>query len=175
MVGKATQERQDRGTTNSVPTQRGTRERQQSSDSGDDRRLGLESTAQVLPVRSGEAAWSPAELEAVAGDLRAEAERLRSEISTADTTFSTLLWAPGDGAGDDQADAGSRTFEREHEMSLNANARDLLEQVERAFSRIADGTYGICEKCSNPIGKARLQAYPRATLCVACKQLEERR
>jgi DnaK suppressor protein len=36
------------------------------------------------------------------------------------------------------------------------------------------GTYGICEVCGKPIGKYRLQAFPRATLCMACKQAEER-
>lgn len=172
MVGKTTQ---DGSATSSVPAQRGAGKRRPGSGDAEEQRRQLELKVQLLPVRSGEAAWSTAELEAVAQDLLAEADRLRSEISTADTKFSTLLWAPGDGAGDDQADAGSRTFEREHEMSLNANARDLLEQVERAFSRISDGTYGTCEKCANAIGKARLQAYPRATLCVACKQREERR
>ena len=81
----------------------------------------------------------------------------------------------GEGAGDDQADAGTKTFEREHEMSLAANSRDLLSQVERALQRLDDHTYGICESCGNPIGKGRLQAFPRATLCVSCKQREERR
>jgi DnaK suppressor protein len=60
-------------------------------------------------------------------------------------------------------------------MSLANNSRDMLLQAERALSRIADGSYGVCESCGNPIGKARLQAFPRATLCVTCKQREERR
>ena len=51
----------------------------------------------------------------------------------------------------------------------------LLAQNERALARIEAGTYGVCESCGEPIGKARLQAFPRATLCVACKQREERR
>ncbi|TAL16310.1 MAG: DNA-binding protein, partial [Frankiales bacterium] len=51
----------------------------------------------------------------------------------------------------------------------------LLLQVERALARLDEGTYGRCENCGNPIPKARLQAFPRATLCVACKQREERR
>ena len=78
-------------------------------------------------------------------------------------------------AGDDQADAGAKTFEREHELALTHNARELLAQNERALARIVDGTYGVCESCGEAIGKARLQAFPRATLCVACKQREERR
>ncbi len=79
-----------------------------------------------------------------------------------------------EGSGD-EADAGSKTFEREHEMSLANNSRDLLAQVERALGRLDAGTYGRCENCGNAIPKPRLQAFPRATLCVSCKQREERR
>ena len=49
---------------------------------------------------------------------------------------------------------------------------DLLQLY---LARIADGTYGICESCGNPIGKGRAMAFPRATLCLTCKQREERR
>ena len=59
-------------------------------------------------------------------------------------------------------------------MSLANNARDMLEQVEHALARIDDGTYGVCESCGKAIGKYRLQAFPRATLCRACKEAEER-
>ena len=78
-------------------------------------------------------------------------------------------------AGDDEADAGTKTFERELEFALSQNAQDLLDQSERALARIDAGTYGVCESCGQPIGKARLQAFPRATLCVTCKQRQERR
>src|SRR5580700_4893188 len=74
-----------------------------------------------------------------------------------------------------QADVGAKTFEREHELALTHNARELLAQNERAIARIDAGTYGTCESCGEAIGKARLQAFPRATLCVTCKQREERR
>ena len=66
-------------------------------------------------------------------------------------------------------------LEREQELTLVNNTRDLLAQNARAIARIEEGTYGACESCSEPIGKARLQAFPRATLCVTCKQREERR
>ena len=81
----------------------------------------------------------------------------------------------GDGAGNDQADVGSTTFERDHEMSLANNAREMLAQTEHALARIDDGTYGVCESCGQPIGKMRVMAFPRATLCLSCKQREERR
>ena len=48
-------------------------------------------------------------------------------------------------------------------------------QFERALERLDAGTYGLCEICGKPIGKARMQAFPRATLCVECKQKQERR
>jgi RNA polymerase-binding transcription factor DksA len=86
-----------------------------------------------------------------------------------------LIQESGEGAGDDQADAGTKTFEREHEMSLVINARDMVLQTERALERIDNKTYGNCEECGAPIGKARLQVFPRATLCMLCKQKEERR
>jgi RNA polymerase-binding transcription factor DksA len=54
-------------------------------------------------------------------------------------------------------------------------AQDLLDQGERALGRIDAGTYGVCESCGQPMGKARLLAFPRATLCVACQQHQERR
>jgi DnaK suppressor protein len=58
---------------------------------------------------------------------------------------------------------------------IDALEADLVAQNERAIARIDAGTYGVCESCHKPIGKERLQAFPRATLCVACKQKEERR
>ena len=58
---------------------------------------------------------------------------------------------------------------------LLSNERDKLAQIDRALARIDDGTYGVCESCGNPIGKMRLMAFPRATLCLTCKQREERR
>jgi RNA polymerase-binding protein DksA len=80
-----------------------------------------------------------------------------------------------DSAGDDQADTGTKTFEREQEISLANGIRDRVTQVERALERLDDGHYGYCERCGNPIPAGRLAAFPSATLCVACKQLEERR
>ena len=89
-----------------------------------------------------------------------------------------LLVRPGEEpwtAGDDEADAGAKAFEREHDLALTQNAQDLLDQGERALHGIDAGTYGVCESCGEPIGKARLLAFPRATLCVECKQRQERR
>lgn len=129
----------------------------------------------TFPVRDGEDPWNPAEVEGLTTNLRAEVARLTAELEAADADLTELLRNSGDGAGDDQADSGSSALEREQELTLVNNTRSLLAQSERALERIAAGSYGVCESCGNAIGKARLLAFPRALLCVECKQREERR
>ena len=131
--------------------------------------------AAELPVRSGEKPWTGPELAEVRKELEAEAAGLRDDISTAESEIAARLGDAVGDAGDDSADAGAKTFQREHELALTQNARELLTQIERALARIEDGSYGVCESCGEAIGKARLQAFPRAVLCVSCKQREERR
>lgn len=128
-----------------------------------------------LAVRPGEEPWTPEEVETARGELGAEVERLRTEITSSEAAITGLLRDSGDGAGDDQADTGTKNITREHEMALTANAREMLVQTEHALERLDAGTYGLCESCGRPIGKARMQAFPRATLCVECKQQQERR
>lgn len=131
--------------------------------------------AAALKVRSDEGSWTVAELAVVRAMLEEAVARIRAEIEEADLQLADLVRDSGDGAGDDQADSGSKAFEREHGMNLANNARDLLLQDERALERIADGTYGTCESCGEGIGKRRLLAFPRATMCLPCKQRQERR
>jgi DnaK suppressor protein len=128
-----------------------------------------------VTASEGEAPWSAAELKAVRSEISADLERLRRELAEVEAEMDELISDSGEGAGDDQADSGTKTFEREHEMSLVINARDMVLQTERALDRIDSKTYGNCEECGSPIGKARLQVFPRATLCMICKQKEERR
>jgi DnaK suppressor protein len=133
------------------------------------------SGAAALPVRRGEKPWTQAEVAELRDQLAAEAAALRADIDRAETDIASRLGDAVGDAGEDQADVGAKTFEREHELALTHNARELLAQNERAIARIEAGTYGSCESCGEAIGKARLQAFPRATLCVTCKQREERR
>ena len=128
-----------------------------------------------LVVTDGENPWTAAELKAVRAELSKDLVRLRAELADAESEMEDLISSAGVGAGDDQADAGTKTFEREHEMSLVYNARDMVLQTERALERIDNKIYGRCEECGNSVGKARLQVFPRATLCMVCKQKEERR
>ena len=131
--------------------------------------------AAVLPVRPGEEPWTGSELTEVRQMLEQEAAGLRADIAKAESQVAERLDNGLRDAGDDEADVGVKTFEREHEFAMTSNARDLLEQTEKALARIDAGSYGVCESCGQPIGKARLMAFPRAVLCVTCKQREERR
>ncbi|KJY17751.1 MULTISPECIES: TraR/DksA family transcriptional regulator [Streptomyces] len=128
-----------------------------------------------LAVRPGEDPWTPQEVEEARAELVSEVLRLRAELDASEVAISGLMRDSGDGAGDDQADTGTKNITRESELALAANASSMLEQTERALERLEAGTYGLCENCGKPIGKARMQAFPRATLCVDCKQKQERR
>ena len=131
--------------------------------------------ASDLAVGGAEEPWGDAELAEVRSELEADVARVRAELDELATDFEGLLRNPGDGAGDDQADVGNANFEREHEISLARKSAEVLRQSERALGRMDDGTYGVCESCGGPIGKLRLQAFPRATLCMTCKKKQERR
>ena len=132
-------------------------------------------SAAPLAVRKGETPWTAAEVVEVREMLVRDAARLQAEIAATEIEIGQLLRAGGEGAGNDQADVGSNTFERDHEMTMAKNARESLTLVRAAIARIDAGSYGVCESCEQPIGKLRLQAFPRVTLCMACKQRQERR
>lgn len=139
------------------------------------KRAARKPTGPKLAVRDGESAWTAEEIAGVQETLHLDVDRLEAEILTAETDIASLLRQGGEGAGNDQADVGSNTFERDHEVTMARNARANLELVTAALGRIQNGTYGVCESCGEPIGKMRLQAFPRATLCLQCKQRQERR
>ncbi|HLZ38315.1 MAG TPA: TraR/DksA C4-type zinc finger protein [Mycobacteriales bacterium] len=119
--------------------------------------------------------WTADELAAVRATLEAQAAQYRQEIEQAESVRADVQRESADGAGDDTADTGTKTFEREQEISLANNRLDLLNQVRHALDRLDRGTYGRCESCDRPIAKPRVQAFPSATLCRECKQREERR
>ena len=132
-------------------------------------------SAAALPVRAGEKPWTETELKKVRQQLQEDIAGLIADITEAESAIAERLGDAVGDAGDDPADAGAKTYQRETELALTQNARELLALSERALARMDDGTFGVCESCGQPIGKARLQAFPRATLCVTCKQREERR
>lgn len=75
---------------------------------------------------------------------------------------------------EEYAASGTTTFERERDLSLSENVKDILKRVNEALERIDEGTFGTCEICNLPIPEERLQALPYANLCISCKQKEEK-
>ena len=115
-------------------------------------------------------------------ELRTRLEAERGELADQLTTIEDQAFAAtqsdmsGDvGVDDESADAGTATFEREKELSIEQNVRDLIQKIDRALKRIDDGTYGICEVCGKPIEKARIKALPYVDLCIKDAQARSRR
>jgi len=73
------------------------------------------------------------------------------------------------------ADIGSDNYEQEFTLSLMQSDETTLDSIESAIEKIEDGVYGICEECSGPISKTRLNAIPHTPLCIKCAQKLERR
>ena len=128
--------------------------------------------------RKGNAAGlTPSELEAIRKELYEHRDLYRKEL--AELEAGTFNQSQSDLSGEvsfdeESADAGTFTFERERDLSLGNNIRDLLEKVVAALKRMDAGTYGECERCGRPIDKARLKALPYSVLCIDCKKAEER-
>jgi DnaK suppressor protein len=119
----------------------------------------------------------PAELAAIRKELEDQRALYKREL--AELEAGTFNQSQSDLSGEvsfdeESADAGTFTFERERDLSLGNNIRDLLEKVHAALKRVDAGTYGACERCGRAIDKARLRALPYSVLCIDCKKLEER-
>jgi DnaK suppressor protein len=93
-----------------------------------------------------------------AEELRAQAEALALEHEPGDVQFD-----------EEGGEGGTANVDRELDLHLSAQAQAAIEEIDAALDKIADGTYGICESCGNPVPKARLEALPHARLCVSCK------
>jgi RNA polymerase-binding protein DksA len=122
--------------------------------------------------------FTKTELKGFRQELEKEREQLRRQFSEIEE--SSLGTSQSELSGEiasfdeEYADAGTDTFERERDLSLFNNIRDLIEKIDRALERIDAGSYGLCERCGRPIEKARIRALPYATLCIKDKQAQER-
>jgi RNA polymerase-binding transcription factor DksA len=115
-------------------------------------------------------------------DLRSRLLEERQELDTQLTTIEDGSFAQsqsdlsGDvGLDDESADAGTATFEREKDLSIEQNVRDLMAKIDRALKRMDEGTYGLCDRCGKPIEKARVKALPYVDLCIKDAQAQSRR
>ncbi|MDQ3646695.1 MAG: TraR/DksA C4-type zinc finger protein, partial [Actinomycetota bacterium] len=123
------------------------------------------------------AKFDKAALAAIRQRLSGELDELQSRITELEEAAfqGTQSDMTGEvGLDEDFADAGTATFERERDLSIRNNIRDLIDQISRAIARIDGGSYGSCERCGQPIDAARLKALPHALLCMDCKRREER-
>lgn len=91
--------------------------------------------------------------------FREEAEQLAAEMGPGDSQFDEETGGEGD----------AMSIERERDLAMSAQARAAIDEIDRALAKMASGTYGICERCHQPIPKPRLKALPYASLCVQCK------
>jgi RNA polymerase-binding transcription factor DksA len=69
------------------------------------------------------------------------------------------------------ADSSQVTAERGEAERLAADLQESLDDVDKALERLAEGSYGICERCGKPISEARLEAMPTARRCLDCAKL----
>src|SRR3989441_12701751 len=74
----------------------------------------------------------------------------------------------------DEMDLASSEYLQSFEFRLRGREKSLLSKLDLAIKKIEDGTFGICEICEEPIGKKRLEARPETTLCIKCKEDQER-
>lgn len=105
--------------------------------------------------------------------LESDFRQVQEELQTAQTELSGLLRETGGTEATDEADVGTRLSSLEQEACSGRNAEALLQQTALALARIETGDYGSCQTCGNPIGLARLEAFPRATMCLPCRRRAE--
>ncbi len=117
-------------------------------------------------IGDAEQAQLRAELEQQRDHLRKEIEDHGGDPDSDDAAFDV---EPG------FADSAHSTAERARLLSVLKALRANHRLVDRALTKMELGTYGICERCGQPIGAERLEALPWAILCFDCKQKGEGR
>jgi DnaK suppressor protein len=116
------------------------------------------------------------ELDKVRQELLAQRARLEREVQGFEEEFSVSLDETVEDTAYDQhpADSATAYVDREIDLSLEGNARSIVDQIDRALQKIDQGTYGICDNCGKIIGEGRLEVEPYAALCIDCRRLLER-
>jgi RNA polymerase-binding transcription factor DksA len=75
---------------------------------------------------------------------------------------------------EDIDDVASELVERDKTQALIVSLENKLENINHAIKQAEAGSYGICERCGNPIEPERLEIFPETTLCISCKRATER-
>ncbi len=110
------------------------------------------------------------EAEGVREVLVAERELARERVTALEREFAGLAEAASAAGTDDEHDPEGATlaFERQHAAALLAAAREQVAALDAALRRLAEGRYGVCDRCGRPIGAERLAARPAALTCIRC-------
>ncbi len=74
----------------------------------------------------------------------------------------------------DPNDRATLESDRNFVLRIRDRERKLITKIDKALDRIADGSFGICEECGEEISEGRLKARPVTTLCIKCKQEQEK-
>ncbi len=127
---------------------------------------------------AGKSVYTKKELDDLRQRLVEERTELEIQLTTIEET--SLATSQSDMSGEvsfdeENADAGTFTFERERDLSIENNVRDLMSKIDRALSRMDEGAFGLCSRCGKPIEKARLKALPYVDLCIKDAQAQARR
>ncbi|MEW6435499.1 MAG: TraR/DksA C4-type zinc finger protein [Myxococcota bacterium] len=75
----------------------------------------------------------------------------------------------------DEIDQASSEYAQSMTFRLRDREKFLLKKIEKALARIEDGSFGTCERCEEPINLKRLEARPVTTLCIRCKEEQEKK
>ncbi|GGT22244.1 hypothetical protein GCM10010286_54680 [Streptomyces toxytricini] len=120
--------------------------------------------------RHGPDADTPSAATAVRARLAADRADTLAEAAALSREYDGIVAANALVAVDDEHDpeGGSTAFERAHVAALLARTREHLQELDRALDRLAEGSYGRCEDCGNPIPPERLEIRPAAATCVDC-------
>jgi DnaK suppressor protein len=113
-------------------------------------------------------AWTPDELAAVRELLESSVTRIKAELVVLGADTSGDVSASTIEVLHDELDVASQRSELLQDAVQAANAAAILAQIEHVLARLDADLYGICESCSGTIARARLEAFPRATLCMEC-------
>ena len=102
--------------------------------------------------------------------LLAEQARTWERVAALEREFAGLAEAASSAGTDDEHDPEGATlaFERQHAAALLEAAREQVAAFDVALARLAEGRYGSCDRCGQPIGADRLAARPAARTCIDC-------
>ena len=129
----------------------------------------------TLAVLPGEDPWTPEEVAEARAELLGEVERLKAEIAASEAAVAGLLRDSGDSGGTTRPTPAPRTSPASTSWRSPPTPARCSPRPSTRCTGSTRARTGCARSCGKPIGKARMQAFPRATLCLDCKQRQERR